>query len=421
MSMFTKHDILINSQAGSWRFKIQSKKLKISKSKNFANVLKSKHQIFAFVYVGVTTTNKKINQKFHISKQMKNYKELFDNEKVEMLFEQHGEGHVIDLMKDKESSFIPLYNLTQNKLAKFRRYIDDVLTKEWIKHSVSSTRVSILFVFKKDEELRLCVDYRSLNVVIVKNRHSLSLITKTLNRLNDSKRFIKFDFKNVYHRIRIKRDDEWKTTFRTRYEHFEYQIMSFELTNASAIFQTYINKTLKRLVNNICVIYLNDILIYNENSAEHWWHVQMILKRLRQFQLFVNLKKCQFDIKKIEFLKFIVFTDEIRMNSKRVRTINEWFKSKIYKEIQVFLNFVNFYKHFIYRYSAIAASLINLLKDSKKDKKSNLYHWGEETKQTFQQFRNIFSFASLLIHFDLKKKIKMKTNASNFVVTDILN
>ena len=190
-----------------------------------------------------------------------------------MLFEQHNESHVIDLMKDKKSSFMFLYNLAQNELTKFRRYINNALTKEWIKHFVSLTKISILFVFKKNERLRLYVDYKNLNAVIVKNRHSLSLITKTLNHFNDFKRFIKFDFKNIYHRIRIKRDDKWKTMFRTRYEHFKYQIMLFELVNAFAIFQTYINKALKKFVNNICVIYLNDILIYSENSAKHWRYV----------------------------------------------------------------------------------------------------------------------------------------------------
>ena len=100
------------------------------KSENFTNVLKSEHQIFVFVCADVTTTDKKINQKLHISKQMKNYKKLFDNEKTEMLFEQHDENYVIDLIKDKESLFIFLYNLAQNELTKLRRYIDDVLTKE---------------------------------------------------------------------------------------------------------------------------------------------------------------------------------------------------------------------------------------------------------------------------------------------------
>ena len=167
---------------------------------------------------------------------MKNYKEFFNNEKIEMLFEQHDENHAIDLMKNKKSLFMFLYNLAQNELTKLRWYLNNVLTKKWIKHFVSSTKASILFIFKKDEKLRLYIDYKSLNVVIVKNRHSLSLITKTLNRLNEFKRFTKLNLKNIYHRICIKRDNEWKTMFRTRYEHFEYQIMSFELINASATF-----------------------------------------------------------------------------------------------------------------------------------------------------------------------------------------
>ena len=99
--------------------------------------------------------------------------------------------------------------------------------------------------------------------------------------------------------------------------------MSFELTNASTIFQIYINKALRELVNVICVIYLNDILIFNEDSTNHRRHVQQVLERLRDFELYVNLKKCEFDIEKIEFLDFIVFTKEIRMNSKRIQMIKK--------------------------------------------------------------------------------------------------
>ena len=150
--------------------------------------------------------------------------------------------------------------------------------------------------------------------------------------------------------------------------------MSFELVNAFATFQIYINKTLKKLVNNICVIYLNDIFIYNNDSTKHWQYVRIIFKRLRQFRLYVNLKKCQFDTRTIKFLKFIVFTEKVQMNSKRMRTIKKWFKSKIYKEVQVFLNFVNFYRRFIFCYFAIVAFFIDLLKDSKKNKKSSLYY-----------------------------------------------
>ena len=134
---------------------------------------------------------------------------------------------------------------------------------------------------------------------------------KTLNRLSESKLFIKFDLKNIYYRIRIKSDDKWKTKFRTRYEHFEYQIILFKLANTFTIFQIYINKAMRKLVNVICVIYLNNILIYNENSTKHWCYMKQMLERLRDYQLYINLKKCQFDAKEIEVLKFIISIDEI--------------------------------------------------------------------------------------------------------------
>ena len=204
-----------------------------------------------------------------LSKEIEEFRDLLNNEKVEILFEQKKNDHVIDLLESKKSLFMFLYNLSQTKLTKLRRYLDDALKKSWIRHLISSIKISILFVSKKNEDLRLCVNYKDLNAIIVENRHLLSLITKILNRLSESKRFTKLDLRNIYHRIRIKRDDEWKTTFRTRYEHFEYQMMSFELANAFAIFQIYINRALRELVDMIFVIYLNDILIYSENSTKY--------------------------------------------------------------------------------------------------------------------------------------------------------
>ena len=197
----------------------------------------------------------------------------------------------------------------------------------------------------------------------------LSFITKTLNRLYKIKRFIKLNLKNVYHRIWIRKNDEWKTAFRTRYEHFEYQIMLFELTNASITFQIYINKMLRELVDVICVIYLNNILIFNKDSTKYRHYVQKVFERLRDFQFYVNLKKCEFNIEETEFLSFIIFTKEIWINSKRIQMIKKWSKFKIYCKVQMFLKFVDFYKRFIYRYFKVVASLTNLFKNSEKRKK----------------------------------------------------
>ena len=154
----------------------------------------------------------------------------------------------------------------------------------------------MFFVFKKDDSFRLCVDYKELNALIIKNKCLFSLIDETLNRLVNAAYFIKLDFKNAYHRIRIRKSDEWMTTFRIRYDHFEYAVMSFGLVNASVTFQTLINKILRELINHICVIYLNDILIYFKTREKHWKCVRKMLERLRQFKLYAKLSKCFFMI-----------------------------------------------------------------------------------------------------------------------------
>jgi len=182
----------------------------------------------------------------------------------------------------------------KTELQVLKEYLDNILAKKWIQHSVSSVEASVLFVSKNEESLHLCVDYRDLNKIIIKNHHSLSLISETLNHLSEVKMFIKLDLKNAYHHIRIKKDNEWKTVFCTHYSHFKYMIMSFRLINASATFQVYINWALTELVNVFCVIYLNNILIYFSFLKEHQSHVKQILKQLWQFKLYANLKKCTF-------------------------------------------------------------------------------------------------------------------------------
>jgi hypothetical protein len=125
------------------------------------------------------------------------------------------------------------------------------------------------------------MDYRGLNKVTIKNRYPLPLINETLNRLSEARFFTKLDLRDAYYRIRIKRGDEWKTAFRTRYGHFEYLVMPFRLTNISATFQSYINKALKGLLDDICVTYIDDIMIYNIIREEHTKYIRMILDRLR--------------------------------------------------------------------------------------------------------------------------------------------
>ena len=148
----------------------------------------------------------------------------------------------------------------KKKLKILRKYIDDNFAKKRIWHLIINVKTFVLFVFKNNEKFHLCVNYKNFNVITITIFFSIDIFF--LNRLIDVKYFTKLNFKNVYYRIKIKKIHKWKIAFRTRYELFKYAIMSFDLINVLTIFQIFINKTFQRLINHICVIFLNDIFIY---------------------------------------------------------------------------------------------------------------------------------------------------------------
>ena len=421
MPMLAKQGITVDPQTASWRFKVNPSNLEVEDPKQFAKSLVGKKQVFALICAGVAQAEGKEPVTDEVPKEVDDFQDVFDNSKASILPQQGRGDHAIDIVEGKEPPFMPLYNLSQTEQTELRRYIEDALAKGWIKHSVSPAGAPILFVPKRDGGLRLCVDYRGLNAVTVKNRHPLPLITETLDRLSGARRFTKLDLKDGYHQIRIKHGDEWKTAFRTRYGHFEYQVMPFGLTNAPATFQAYINKALRGLIDVICVVYLDDILIYSEDPAQHWRHVRAVLQRLREFKLYANLKKCKFSTTQVEFLGFIVSTSGVRMDGERIRTITEWPEPKSYRELQVFLGFANFFRRFIHRYSEVAAPLTSLLKGSKDGKKAGPFLWPESAQKAFHALCDTFTSAPLLIHYDPSKVVRVETDASNFAIAGILS
>jgi len=214
--------------------------------------------------------------------------------------------HFIDLMKSKMSCIKSIYKMTWDELTAIQNYLDSTLKKKWIHSSSSSAKASVLFVKKLNESLYLCMNYHDLNEITVKNNYSLSLLSETLNYFAYAKHFIKIDICNIYHCIQIHKNDEWKTTFHTCYNQFEYQMILFELTNASAIFQFYVNHALKLFVNIYYVIYLNDVLVYFEMKEQHWEHVCKILRTLLKYQLYIKLLKCVFNCSEVIFLRFMI-------------------------------------------------------------------------------------------------------------------
>ncbi len=281
------------------------------------------------------------------------------------------------------------------------------MRKEFIKESQSSAEYLILFVLKLNESLRLCVDYRALNNITIKNSYSLSLISELQNRLQRAQWFMKFDILEAFNRIRIKEEDEWKTVFHTRLEHYENLIMSFDLINASVTFQTFVNNVLRRYLNQFVIVYLNDILVYFKTKKEHVQHVKKVLQTLKKVDLRIKSEKSEFHVQSVQFLRFIVTSQSLRMNSKKIEAVTTWSTSKSKIEVQFFLEFANFYRRFIERYFRIVSSLTNLTK------KNISFVWTEKAEEAFEKLKKLFISQSVLIMFESEKSITLEMNASD--------
>ena len=189
-------------------------------------------------------------------------------------------------------------------------------------------------------------------------------------------------------------------------------IMSFKLINASVIFQIYINWVFVSIVNSLCVIYLNDILIYSHDKEKHEHHVHKVLEWLHKFKLYINLKKCAFFINNVKFLRFIVSTDDVTMNSQRIEIIKNWFILKSFYKVQIFLEFSNFYWRFIEAYLWMISSLISLLKESKDKKKIRSFLWSNDAEKMFNRLKEVFMTVSVLVHFNSELKSQIETDVS---------
>jgi hypothetical protein len=242
-----------------------------------------------------------------------------------------------------------------------------------------------------------------------------------LNQLKDCRFFIKIDLTDAYNRICIKKKNEWKTTFRIRYKHFEYLMMFFDLTNASITFQVYINKIFNEFVNDFCVMYLNDILMFFKNKELNVRHIRKVLKRLRANDFFANFEKCFFFKHEVDYLEFIVSENDVMINLSRINIIMSWSMIQFFKNIQIFLKFVNFYRQFIIRFFQLSIFLLNMLKKMQTKIKKKSFLLINKAIQTFDQLKDVFQYALILTHFDSKFLIKLKTNASSYEIVDIMS
>jgi len=291
-----------------------------------------------------------------------------------------------------------------------KEYLEVNEKRGWIRASTSPAGVPIHFVKKKDEGLRLCVDYRQLNEITIKDRTPLPLIGESLDQLSNATIYTKLDIRDAYYNLRIAAGDEWKTAFRTRYELYEYCVMPFGLTNAPVSFQQWMNEILSEYLDIFCVAYLDDILIFSQNLEDHRRHVRTILRRVEETRLTLKASKYEFHTMEIEYLGYVISPQGLRMDEEKIRTIKEWKEPTNVKGIQSFLSFANFYRRFIRDYSKITTPLSSLTRKEKG------WEWSDKQQEAFEMLKKAMITEPILQHFNPEQPVTIETDASDYAI-----
>jgi hypothetical protein len=395
----------------------------LSKLKAFAFAtlfnLESKKKRFLIVIEKINENNNKISNE--ISFQYVAFQNIFFKIKTHKLSKHDSHDYVIEISSNRDFFFDLIYNLSTTKLKVLKNYINEYMKKNFIIEFVSFTKTFIFFVKKTNDKLRLCVNYKNLNEIIIKNRYLLFFINENLNKLFETKIFIKLNVKDVFHRIRIQEENEWKTTFKCRFDHYQYRIMFFELTNSSITFQVYINKTMHSYLNLFVLMYINDLLMFFSFIEKHIEHVKLMLQRLKQFNLCFKFSKCNFHVFHVNFLDFRMSLEKITMQTSKIIVVKNWSKSKFHKDVQIFIKFANFYKRFVHAFFKTSAELISLLKENEKEKFKIKFVMISKTKKFMKSIKRIFINASTLRYYKFDDESMMKINVFDFVITKIFS
>jgi len=382
--------------------------LRLSGSKTFSL------QFHFTIQAKSTTISEKIDLSA-IPEEYHEYADVFSKSKAETLAPHHPYDLRIDLEKDSHPPVGTIYSLSKFEQEALKEFIDENLTNGFIRSMSSPHGAPVLFVKKKDGSLRLCVDFCGLNKITKKDRYPLPLISDLLDSPRKARIYTKIDLRHAYHLVCIAEGDEWKTAFRTRYGAFEWSVMPFGLTNAPAAFQRFMNDLFSDLLDVCIVVYLDDILIYSNDITQHQKHIKEVLKRLRKAGLYVKAEKCEFHSDSVEYLGYVLSLSGLTMSDAKVKTIQEWPEPKKVKDIQSFLGFANFYRHFIFNYSDIVIPLTRLTR------KDTPWNFDKACRKAFNTLKQAFTSAPILTHWIPDTQLVVETDASDYALAAILS
>jgi hypothetical protein len=261
-------------------------------------------------------------------------------------------------------------------------------------------------VEKKDKELRLCVDYRLLNAVTIKNMYPLPHIDILFDQLAGAQVFPKIDLYSGYHQIKIRAEDIPKMAFTTRYGVYEYLVMSFGLMNTPAHFMYLMNSVFMPELDQFVVVFVDDILVYSKSMEEHEEHLRIVLQRLREHHLYAKFSKCEFWIKEVLFLGHVVSPEGIAVDPDKVKEVLEWKPPTTVSKVRSFLRLAGYYRRFILNFSKIMKPITELLK------KGNKYDWSEACDEAFKHLKKLLTTSPVLAQPDTTKSFDIYCDAS---------
>ena len=343
------------------------------------------------------------------------FKDVFDEGSANKLPPHRPYDCEIKLKPDSKLFYGPIYPLTEKESTALKDYIDVNLAKGFIRKSKSPAGAPVLFVPKKNGELRMCVDYRRLNDITIRDSYPLPLINDMLEHLSKGKIFSKLDLRSAYNLVRIKEGDEFKTAFTCKYGHFEYLVMPFGLKNAPAVFQHFINDVLEDILGDFVYSFIDDIIVFSPDPKSHIKHLSIVLSRLLEAGLFAKLEKCEFCVPYIDFLGHRISSEGIFMDPKKVSSILEWPVPTNVKELQSFLGLANYYRRFITGFATITHPLNLLLRKNSK------FNWSNEAQSAFDELKSKFSSAPVLAYPNRDLPFLVETDSSNFAIGAILS
>nr|GEW79128.1 putative reverse transcriptase domain-containing protein [Tanacetum cinerariifolium] len=282
------------------------------------------------------------------------------------------------------------YRLAPFEMKELSEQLQELSDKGFKRPSSSPWGAPVLFVKKKDGSFRMCIDYQELNKLTVKNRYLLPRIDDLFDQLQGSSIYSKIDLRSDYHQLRVREQDIPKTAFRTRYGHYEFQVMLFGLTNAPAVLMDLMNRVCKPYLDKFVIIFIDDILIYSKDEKEHEEHLKEILELLKEEKLYAKFSKCEFWIPKVQFLGHVIDSRGIHVDPAKIESIKDWASPKTPTKIRQFLGLAGYYRRFTEGFLKIAKSMTKLTQKGIK------FDWGEKEENAFQLIKQKLCSAPIL-------------------------